>query len=237
MSEICPGAEIGRQARFRFLCRKRRGSSSLPQGKVERSFRKLRVMRFESPRWIHALFAGLVVASALVACQRSDKDYGGVSRSRAPENPDYTVAANDESVQTTTVVTSVLPEGEEVLDGKALFAANCSACHQITGMGVPKAFPPLNKSPYVLSDNVERIASIGLYGLIGEIPVLGETYNGVMTPFGGVLNDKKLAAVLTYVRSAWDNKAGPVTPDVVAAMRKKWGTRAQFKIDELGKES
>ena len=194
-------------------------------------------MRFESRSWVNAVFLGLLIASALVACQRSDRELGGVSRSKARENPDYTAIADDESVNDKTVVLAVLPMGEEVLDGKALFAANCAACHQITGNGVPGAFPPLNKSPYVTSDNVERLASIILYGLQGEISVLGVNYNNVMAPLGGVLNDKKIAAIMTYIRGAWDNKAGAVQPEVVIAMRTKWGTRSMFNISELGKES
>jgi len=194
-------------------------------------------MRFESRSWVNAVFLGLLIASALVACQRSDRELGGVSRSKARENPDYTAIADDESVNDKTVVLAVLPMGEEVLDGKALFAANCAACHQITGNGVPGAFPPLNKSPYVTSDNVERLASIILYGLQGEISVLGVNYNNVMAPLGGALNDKKIAAIMTYIRGAWDNKAGAVQPEVVIAMRTKWGTRSMFNISELGKES
>jgi len=194
-------------------------------------------MRFESRSWVNAVFLGLLIASALVACQRSDRELGGVSRSKARENPDYTAIADDESVNDKTVVLAVLPMGEEVLDGKALFAANCAACHQITGNGVPGAFPPLNKSPYVTSDNVERLASIVLYGLQGEISVLGMNYNNVMAPLGGALNDKKIAAIMTYIRGAWDNKAGAVQPEVVIAMRTKWGTRSMFNISELGKES
>jgi mono/diheme cytochrome c family protein len=194
-------------------------------------------MHFKGCRYANALFMLVVGATALVACQRSDKELANVDRSKAPENPPYTAVANDESIQTTTIVKAVLPEGEEVLDGQALFAANCSACHQLTGSGVPGAFPPLNKSPYVISDKTDRMAAIILYGLQGEIEVLGSTYNGVMAPLGGTLNDKKIAAIMTYIRSAWDNKAGPVTPDVVTGVRTKWGTRSMFKIEELGKES
>lgn len=193
-------------------------------------------MRFDSRSLVNFFFLAAVVAAALVSCQRSDREFGGVNRSKAPENPAYTAVANDSSTQDTTIVTAVLPVGEEVLDGKALFAANCSACHQLTGSGVPGAFPPLNNSPYVTGDNVERMASIILYGLQGEISVLGNTYNNVMAPLGGVLSDKKIAAIMTYVRGAWDNKAGAVTADVVTAARTKWGTRTMFKIEELGKE-
>ena len=38
----------------------------------------------------------------------------------------------------------------------------------------------------------------------------GKQYNGAMTPFEGLLNDKEVAAVLTYVRNSFGNKSGPV---------------------------
>ncbi|MBZ0305423.1 MAG: cytochrome c, partial [Anaerolineae bacterium] len=38
-------------------------------------------------------------------------------------------------------------EGIALADGKALYTANCQACHQADGMGLPGAFPPLKGSP------------------------------------------------------------------------------------------
>jgi mono/diheme cytochrome c family protein len=40
-----------------------------------------------------------------------------------------------------------------------------------------------------------------------------------MAPMGAALSDSDLAAVLTYIRGSWGNKASPVTPDDVKAMR------------------
>jgi len=184
---------------------------------------------------VNNVFIAGIALALLVACERSDVPYGNVKQS--PDSPSYAVGANDGDAQGTSIIQAVLPAGEEVLDGKALFAANCSACHQIHGNGVPGVFPPLNNSPYVVSDKVERMAAIVLYGLQGEIPVNGVTYNNVMAGLGGALNDKKIAAIMTYIRSAWDNKAGPVDPSVVTSVRQKYGTRAGFNINELGKES
>lgn len=191
-------------------------------------------MRLVGGSWADVFLVGVLVTATFVACERTDRDLAGVKRSRAPENPPYTAVADEGSSNTKTTVAAVLPEGEPVLDGKALFASNCAACHQVTGTGVPSVFPPLNKSHYVTSDNIERIAAISLYGLHGEIEVNGTKYNSVMAPLGGVLDDKKLAAILTYIRGAWDNKAGAVAPEAIAATRKKWGTRGFFKIEELG---
>jgi mono/diheme cytochrome c family protein len=75
-----------------------------------------------------------------------------------------------------------------------------------------------------------------LYGLMGPIHVNGNLYNNVMAPLGGTLKDDELAAIATYIRGAWSNKAAPVGPEVFAAQRTKWGARGMFQIAELGEE-
>ena len=42
-----------------------------------------------------------------------------------------------------------------------------------------------------------------------------------MTPFEGLLNDEEVAAVLSYVRNSFGNKAAPVTPGQVKMVREK----------------
>lgn len=105
--------------------------------------------------------------------------------------------------------------------------ANCAACHQPTGEGAPN-FPPLNKSEWVVGDkaSVARLSRILLYGLQGEVNVRGNKYNGAMPAWGGQLKDYQIAAVLTYIRSNWENKSGPVFAKDVAAARTKVGGRA-----------
>lgn len=181
------------------------------------------------------LFLSLLVALLvlLIACERRGRKFGGVD---APESGSEVVAPESATVVAEVNVAAVAPKVAGELDGKALFAANCSACHQIAGTGVPGAFPPLVNSPYVLSDNVERMASIMIYGLQGPINVLGTTYASIMAPLGATLKDEELAAIATYVRSAWGNTASPIKTDVFAAMRQKWGSRSFFQISELGEE-
>jgi mono/diheme cytochrome c family protein len=108
------------------------------------------------------------------------------------------------------------------LDGKQVFAGNCVACHQATGKGLPGVFPPLDGSEWVASEP-RVVANILLHGINGEITVAGNTFKGSMPSFQQ-LGDAELAAVATYVRSAWSNKAAPVTPATFAAERKA-GTR------------
>ena len=96
------------------------------------------------------------------------------------------------------------------LDGKTMFAENCSACHQLTGKGIPGAFPALAGDPFVLGDP-RPVAKTVLNG------------RGGMPKFAGDLSDDQIAAILTYVRSAWGNGAAPITPEIVASERSAAG--------------
>lgn len=105
----------------------------------------------------------------------------------------------------------------QAADGKQLFSANCVACHQVSGQGLPGVFPPLDGSEWVNGD--ERIvANILLHGINGEIKVQDKSYKGTMPAFGH-LSDAELAAVVSYVRSNWSNKAAPLTAEFFAQQR------------------
>ncbi|HEX7381350.1 MAG TPA: multicopper oxidase domain-containing protein [Nevskiaceae bacterium] len=102
--------------------------------------------------------------------------------------------------------------------GTALYAANCAACHQVTGMGVTGAFPPLKGNPAVLDpDPAQQIDTI-LHGLHGKA-IGGAAYAGVMPPFGDKLNDSEIANIVNHERSSWGNQAKQVTPQQVAKLR------------------
>lgn len=103
-------------------------------------------------------------------------------------------------------------------DGQQVFNANCVACHQATGKGLPGVFPPLDGSEWVNGD-ARVLANIVLHGISGEISVAGQTFNGAMPKFAQ-LGDAELAAVLSHVRSAWSNKTAAVAVDLITAERK-----------------
>jgi nitrite reductase (NO-forming)/hydroxylamine reductase len=105
--------------------------------------------------------------------------------------------------------------------GKTVFEANCAACHQASGQGLPGAFPPLAGSDYLQGPR-EDVLAVALFGLSGEITVKGQTYNAVM-PSMGHLSDQDLAAALSYVFNSWGNSLAAVTPEEVAALRVKLG--------------
>jgi mono/diheme cytochrome c family protein len=102
--------------------------------------------------------------------------------------------------------------------GKKVYSQYCIACHQTDGKGVPGAFPPVASSDWVQGDKT-RLINVILKGLEGQIKVNDQTYNSVM-PAHSFLSDADIAAVLTYVRANFGNKAGEITEKEVAAQRK-----------------
>ena len=117
------------------------------------------------------------------------------------------------------------------VDGAAVYASRCVACHQASGAGLPGVFPPLAGSEWVAGKETTLIALV-LHGATGSLTVKGSTYNGAMPAFGAQLQDAELAAVLTHVRSQWGNSAAPVTADTVATVRKETAARTEpFKGD------
>ncbi len=112
-----------------------------------------------------------------------------------------------------------LPFQAHAQDGGQLFTTYCSACHGPDGKGATGGvFPPLAGSDWVVGDPA-RAVKIVLHGLHGEVEVDGRKFNLEMPPQGGVLPDDQIAAILSYVRSSWGNKAEAVTLDFVKATR------------------
>lgn len=107
---------------------------------------------------------------------------------------------------------------EAVVDTKALavkgaevYASKCAGCHGTAGAGVPGVFPPLAASDYVNAADDQLINAVKK-GLNGPITVNGTQYSGAMPAFGGQLSDEEIAAVLTYVRTNWNNNGKAITP-------------------------
>jgi mono/diheme cytochrome c family protein len=120
-------------------------------------------------------------------------------------------------------------------NGAQIYANSCAACHQPNGAGKDEQFPPLAGSEWVTGPE-GRIIRIVLHGLTGEIDVEGQLFSGLMPPLGAALKDDEIAAVATFVRSSWGNKAAAVTPATVAQIRKDNATRtAPWTAAELAR--
>lgn len=102
------------------------------------------------------------------------------------------------------------------MSGQALFAAHCATCHQPTGQGTD-AFPPLAGNPIVTAADPNPMIAVIVNGRTGPLTVNGKTYDGKMPTWKGQLSNSDIASVATYVRSAWNNDAAPVTEEQVAA--------------------
>jgi cytochrome c oxidase cbb3-type subunit 2 len=110
------------------------------------------------------------------------------------------------------------PSGYDAAKGSALFTANCSACHQANGEGLPGAFPSLKNDAVVDKDDATKHIQVVLQGLHGA-KVSGVLYSSPMPPFAGTLSDAEVADIIDYERSSWGNHGKPVDAAQVAAER------------------
>jgi cytochrome c oxidase cbb3-type subunit 2 len=106
------------------------------------------------------------------------------------------------------------------VDGAALFTSNCSACHQATGTGVAGTFPPLAGSLVVNADDPTEHIEAVLHGVHGKV-IGGVAYSIEMPPFGSLLNDVQVAALLNHERRSWGNHGRSVSADQVRAVRQR----------------
>jgi cytochrome c6 len=103
-------------------------------------------------------------------------------------------------------------QADPVKPGQTVFEDNCAQCHRANGEGLPATFPALNKNPLVLGEPSPVIATVlnGRKGSLGQMPAWKDK-----------LDDQQIAAVVTYIRQAWSNRAPAVTPAMAAATRNK----------------
>lgn len=98
--------------------------------------------------------------------------------------------------------------------GEAVYTANCAACHQANGKGVPPAFPPLDGSKIATGPVAAHL----------DVVLNGVVRNGqatAMVAWKNTLSPTEIAAIVTYERNAWGNHVGDVVqPSQVAAAGK-----------------
>nr|WP_259460809.1 cytochrome c [Paraburkholderia sp. BL23I1N1] len=102
--------------------------------------------------------------------------------------------------------------------GKKIYDAQCAICHAAQGQGKLPNFPPLADNQSIqMTSSVNPIRMV-LNG--GYAP--GTSKNPMpygMPPFAQTLSDEEVAAVVTYIRTAWGNHGTPVTVKEVNALR------------------
>lgn len=101
--------------------------------------------------------------------------------------------------------TSTDPVGQ----GEDLYGRTCAACHQPDGQGVEGAFPALAGNGFVLAQPPDPAIQVVLTG------------RGGMPRFADSFSDTQIAAILSYVRQAWENDAPAVSAEQVKGVRQQ----------------
>jgi mono/diheme cytochrome c family protein len=107
---------------------------------------------------------------------------------------------------------------QTMVQGRRIFENICALCHNTDGSGKSGQAPPLAGSEFALG-SPNRMIRIPLVGLNGPVQVKGQAYNLSMAAMGATLSDDDLAAVLSYIRQSFGNKASAITPEEVKAIR------------------
>ncbi|MBV9786115.1 MAG: cytochrome c [Acidisphaera sp.] len=109
--------------------------------------------------------------------------------------------------------------------GSAIYADECSACHTPNGGGIAGLFPALNGAPAVQSADPTSLIRVVLQGAQSAATPAAPT-GPAMPQFAWLLDNAKVASVITYIRNAWGNAAPPVSIERVAAERHRLSRRA-----------
>jgi mono/diheme cytochrome c family protein len=161
-----------------------------------------------APVWLFVLLGGIFFTAALYSDRRS-------------ANFDSTVY---EPYPSAKYIVDIQPKGDDggYKRGAKIYSDLCLACHMATGSGNAGQAPPLAGSEWVLAPKPDRIIRIAYNGLAGPVQVLGQTWTLAMPNIGEAANlsNEDFAALMTYIRNSWGNKASIVTPEQVAAARK-----------------
>lgn len=106
-------------------------------------------------------------------------------------------------------------------DGKALFTANCAACHNADASGIAGVAPPLAgalRERLATPAGQAYLANVVVHGLAGPIESQGQSYNGIMPSFA-TLPDDDLAAVLAWLGTQNGEAAPSVGAELLAKAR------------------
>ena len=141
-------------------------------------------------------------------------------------------------------VVKVVGDSSEVQIDPAQFAEGrkhylnvCAGCHGNDGKGMNRFGPPLRNSEWVLGPE-KRLALLLIHGMQGPVTVAGKEYGAPdilpEMPSFSVYDDRKLAAIMTYIRNEWGHHATPVSGGKVAGYRVRGqGKMTPWTADEL----
>jgi cytochrome c oxidase subunit II len=150
----------------------------------------------------------------IVVIAKSADEYAAWAKGMKAKMPAEPAAAPAQQQVAAAAAPAADPKKKYTLDelkaqGEKIYAANCAACHQPTGKGMPPAFPALDGSKVVTGAKAGHIATV-LKGKPGT----------AMAPFAH-LSDVDIASVVSFERNSWGNKTGDaIQPAEIAAARK-----------------
>lgn len=111
--------------------------------------------------------------------------------------------------------------GDILTPGGAAYEELCVTCHRADGSGVSHIFPALAGNDVVETADATSLVHIILSG--GRRPLTAAHANAFAMPAFNKLDDREVGEIVSYIRTAWGNSAGPVTSDEVAKLRTTFG--------------
>jgi len=129
--------------------------------------------------------------------------------------------SNNKAPAALTADSSLMKQGANV------YAANCSACHNSNGKGIPGLAASLANNPGIVAPDATSLLTTVLEGGRGAVTVSNPT-SGAMPSFAWKLSDQQVAAAVTYIRNSWGNSAPAVSEQQAAKMREKLHLPAQM---------
>ncbi|KVL28863.1 cytochrome C [Burkholderia territorii] len=157
-----------------------------------------------------------VVAESTALLTDSDRHAIAVYLKSLPAQP--TAAANPLGIGVPRLTAAgPRPEGGQQPPGAGVYAGFCARCHGAAGAGVPDRGPPLAGNSAVLAADPTSAIRIVVEGARPAPGTHGPVQR--MPPMRGTLTSDEIAAVVSYVRGAWGNRAAPVSEQDVRRLR------------------
>lgn len=108
------------------------------------------------------------------------------------------------------------PATEIATPGAVSYVEHCATCHRVGGEGVANIFPALAGNAAVTTADPTSVIRITLEGGM----MAHTAAQAFAMPGFARLTDQDLAAILSFVRSGWGNRAAAISANDVAAVRK-----------------
>lgn len=182
------------------------------------------------PHDVFAHVGSTLVSQKPAAVEKPEQIIPGSDRqllAAAGPSADFSAVDKLTPAADTAIDPAVMEKGKTIFTG----AGTCFVCHGPTAEGGPLG-PPLAKNELVTGP-VSNLIRIQLRGLTGPIHVGGKelAFPAPMTPVIAAQDDETIAAVLTFVRNSFGNKAAPVLPEQVKMLRSESGKPALTEAD------